>query len=66
MFVDPNHLFAISTICSFGKRGLVARVHTLACAFDAIANADGLAVIEVSVCFLAPAVVVEVLEMRHI
>jgi hypothetical protein len=25
-----------------------------------------LAVIEVSVCFLAPAVVVEVLEMRHI
>jgi hypothetical protein len=25
-----------------------------------------LAVIEVSVCFLAPAVVIEVLEMRHI
>lgn len=43
-----------STIYSFGTRGLVSRVHTLACAFDAITNADGLAVIKVSLCFLTP------------
>lgn len=56
----------ISTIYSFGRRGLVTRVDTLACAFDAITNADGSGAIEVSFCFLAPAVVVEVLEIRHI
>ncbi|KAG0156178.1 hypothetical protein PDIDSM_3355 [Penicillium digitatum] len=49
----------ISTIYSFRYPILVARVHTLACAFDAITNTDGLGVNEVSLCFLAPAVVVE-------
>lgn len=39
------------------------RVDTSACVFDAITNADGLGVIEVSFCFLAPAVAVEVLEI---
>lgn len=40
--------------------------HTLARALDAIADADGLAVIEVSLCLLAPAVVAVVLQVRHL
>jgi hypothetical protein len=40
-------------------------VRTLACAFDAITDADGLAVPEVSFLLLSQAFVAVVLQMRH-
>jgi hypothetical protein len=40
-----------------------ADFHTLACTLDAIANADGLAVIEISLGLLAPAFVAMVLQV---
>jgi hypothetical protein len=47
-------------------RAMFMDFHTLACTLDAIANADSLAVIEVSLGLLAPAVVAVVLQVRHL
>lgn len=47
-------------------RAMSLDFHTLACALDAVADADGLAVIEVSLGLLAPAVVAVVLQVRHL